>query len=154
MIDQHQTGLGFGLSIADWDQDGDLDFTTRQVFRRNQLIETGTRHFTVATHNIDPDHINSATPTWADWDRDGDLDCGIGNSGSDGYFYENVLYGPQTPRDERRALRVKPVRDSELVPAGLETEYGAVVEVRILEGGRRVGAAAVHVELGGLPQPE
>ena len=126
-----QTGLDLGISSEDWDNDGDMDLTTRQVLRRNQFMETGQATFSVATHNINPTHLTSATPAWADWDRDGDLDCALGNWLSVGHFYENTLYGPDTPEGERRYLRVRVMRDSATVPAGLETEYGAIVEVHV-----------------------
>jgi hypothetical protein len=124
-------GLHLGLSTEDWDNDGDIDFTTRQVFRRNQIVETGLRGFSVATHRIPHEHIFSATPAWADWDKDGDLDCALGNWFSDGHFYESTLYGPTTAPGARRSVRVRPLRHSASVPDGLETEFGAAVEVRI-----------------------
>ncbi len=132
VVQSANTGLGLGLSIEDWDGDGDVDFTTRNVFRRNQLVETGIRTFTVATHGVPQGELNSATPIWADWDRDGDLDCGIGNHGAPGRFYENIAYTSATPDAARRHLRVRPVRDSQSVDRGLETEYGASVRVDVL----------------------
>lgn len=125
------TGLDLGMSAEDWDNDGDIDFTTRQVFRRNQLMETGSANFTVASTNIIPGHLTSATPAWGDWDKDGDLDCALGNWLSTGNFYENVLYDGTEPLSQRRFVRVRVVRDSDTVPAGLETEYGATVEIVI-----------------------
>jgi hypothetical protein len=132
VVQSPTTGLGLGLSIADWDGDGDDDFTTKNVFRRNQLVETGVRTFTVATHNIPESELSAATPAWADWDRDGDLDCALGNHGAPGRFYENVLYVPSTPASERRHLRIRPVRDADGIDRGLETEYGASVRVDVL----------------------
>lgn len=125
------TGLDLGMSAEDWDNDGDIDFTTRQVFRRNMLVETGTRQFTVAPHAIPPAHLTSATPAWGDWDHDGDLDCALGNWLEKARLYANVKYGPTTPLAARRYVRVKPLRDSAQVPAGLETEFGVKVEIRI-----------------------
>ncbi|MCA8960600.1 MAG: VCBS repeat-containing protein, partial [Planctomycetes bacterium] len=122
------TGLDLGMSAEDWDNDGDIDFSTRQVFRRNQLMETGTLSFTVATHSIPSSHITSATPAWCDWDRDGDLDCALGNWLSTGRFYENTLYDGTEPLSERRFVRVRCLDDT-LDPAGLETAYGTIVEV-------------------------
>jgi hypothetical protein len=124
-------GLNLGLSIEDWDNDGDMDFTTRQVFRRNQLMETGNRLFTVATTAITASHISAATPSWGDWDRDGDLDSALGNWLSTGNMYDNNLYDVSTPMSDRRYVRIRPLRDSDDVPAGLETEYGAGVEIDI-----------------------
>jgi hypothetical protein len=130
------TGLTLGMSAEDWDNDGDIDFTTRNVFRRNRIFE-GERLFTIATHEVNPNHNTRATPAWGDWDQDGDLDCAMGNWLELGHFYENTLYGPTTPAALRRFVRVRPVRDSATVPLGLETEYGASVEVRLTETGRR-----------------
>lgn len=133
LIDSPFTGLDLGMSAEDWDNDGDVDFTTRQVFRRNQWME-GQRHFTQASHAIPGGHITSATPSWGDWDHDGDLDCALGNWLSSGHFYHNTLYDAGTPAEDRRHLRIKVLRDSEAVPAGLEAEYGARVEIHPLGG--------------------
>ncbi|HUR29421.1 MAG TPA: VCBS repeat-containing protein [Planctomycetota bacterium] len=124
-------GLGLGLSAEDWDNDGDIDFSTRQVFRRNMLVETGVRSFVVATHSIPANHINSATPAWADWDKDGDLDCALGNWFEQGRFYANSTYDALTPAENRRYLRVRPVKESQAVSRGLDVEYGASVELRV-----------------------
>lgn len=132
-------GLDLGMSAEDWDMDGDIDFTTRQVFRRNQLMETGNRLFTVATHSIPAGHLTSATPAWADWDKDGDLDCALGNWLDMGHFYVNTTYNASTPMSDRRYFRIRPLRDSTTVPAGLETEYATTVELFVAgeEGVRR-----------------
>ena len=74
---------------------------SKQVFRRNMWFEEGQRHFIVATHDLDPDLITSATPGWLDWDRDGDLDTAIGDI-SAAFFYENTLYDAATPADQAR----------------------------------------------------
>lgn len=133
IVDEPFSGLDLGMSAADWDMDGDIDFTTRQVFRRNMLMEEGARHFTVASHTIPSGHISSATPAWADWDHDGDLDCAIGNFDipTTAHFYENTTYDA-TPAAARRHLRVRVLRDSPTVPDGLETEFGASVEVDVI----------------------
>src|SRR6185436_5301116 len=133
LIDSANIGLDLGLSAEDWDNDGDVDFTTRQVFRRNMFLEEGTRHFMVATHTIPPDHITAATPAWGDWDKDGDLDTALGNWSETGRFYVNTLYGPDTPKAAKRHVRVRVMRDSETLDRGLETEYGAAVEL-VLHG--------------------
>ena len=131
VVDSFQIGLDLGISSEDWDNDGDMDLTTRQVFRRNQFMETGTANFTVATHNIPASFLTSATPAWGDWDKDGDLDCALGNWLSVGHFYENTLYDTETPDDDRRYARVRVMRDSDTVPFGLENEYGAIVELHV-----------------------
>ncbi len=125
-------GLDLGMSAEDWDNDGDIDFTTRSVFRRNMLVETGTRLFQVATHNIPASFISSATPAWGDWDRDGDLDCALGNWLEVARLYRNTTYSAATTASQRRYVRVKPLRDSAQVPAGLETEFGASVEIAVV----------------------
>jgi hypothetical protein len=115
--------------VADWDNDGDVDLTTREVFRTNLMMETGEARFVVSPHTIPGEHIHSATPSWADWDLDGDLDAAIGNYFDEGHFYENGLHGPETPEEERRFLRVVPFREG---PArGTPNEFGAIAEVRV-----------------------
>ncbi|HTF87302.1 MAG TPA: VCBS repeat-containing protein [Planctomycetota bacterium] len=131
VVQSPMTGLNLGLSAEDWDNDGDIDFTTRQVFRRNMLIESGARSFVVAPHSIPPSYVISATPAWADWDKDGDLDCALGNYGELARFYLNTTCDPATPLADRRFLRVHPVRESHSVPRGLDVEYGAAAELRV-----------------------
>ena len=130
IIDSPNTGLDLGLSAEDWDHDGDVDFTTRQVFRRNRFVEDGARHFTVARHSIPANHLTSATPAWGDWDKDGDLDCALGNWQSTGHFYVNTAWDGLAA-DQKPYLRVRVVRDDPAVPRGLETEYGAHVNVHL-----------------------
>ena len=129
IIESPDSGLCLGFSFGDWDNDGDIDFTTKEVFRRNMFVETGQRGFIVATHNIPAGHLTNATPAWADWDHDGDIDGLIGNWLSVGHFYDNVTYDESTPLNERRYVRVRVMRDSDTVAAGLETEYGANVQI-------------------------
>ncbi len=124
-------GLGLGMSAEDWDCDGDVDFTTRNVFRRNQVVETGQAGFTVATHQISPEHISMATPAWGDWDKDGDLDCALGDWAGVARFYFNTTYDASTPSHGRRYVRIRPLCDSTSVPRGLENEFGASAEIRV-----------------------
>lgn len=139
-VDDPFSGLVLGMSAADWDMDGDIDFTTREIFRRNRLMEDGTKHFTVATHTIPVEHQDDPTPAWGDWDKDGDQDCALANWGQhDAHLYENTIYGPGTAAADRRHLRVRPLGNSPSVAKGLENQYGAVVEIDLLnaDDGRR-----------------
>ncbi len=135
IFDAYDISLIFGVSAVDWDNDGDLDVTSMSTFRRNQLIEGTPRHFTVATHDLDPAQIGFGTPAWFDFDHDGDQDCGFGGQGSM-WFLENTLYDTTTPSASKRHVRVRVVRDSDAVDRGLETEFGAVVALDV------IGAAA------------
>lgn len=129
VIQSPMQGLDLGLSAEDWDNDGDVDFTTRQVFRRNRFVEDGVRGFTVAQHTLPPNHLTSATPCWGDWDHDGDLDCGLGNWMNKGRFYENTLHEGDVPLDQKPFVRVRVARDDPALPRGLEVEYGARVGI-------------------------
>ncbi|MEM7203157.1 MAG: VCBS repeat-containing protein [Planctomycetota bacterium] len=137
VVQSSLVGKRLGISVADWDNDGDLDLTSRHVFRRNFWAETGQRMFSVATHSIPAAHISSATPSWLDWDRDGDLDCALGNWAEKGRLYENHLYDATTPLAGRRYVRVRPLRGTAAVPAGLSNEFGARVQVHIPDGPAR-----------------
>lgn len=134
VVDQPGTGTELGLSLADWDHDGDLDLTTQGVFRRNLLAEQGALHYAVATDAIAPQHATQATPAWLDFDRDGDLDALLGNWSSTGHLYENRTYDASTPADAKRTVRIRALDDAgpddpPTAAAGLETAFGAVVEV-------------------------
>lgn len=131
IIEDSFIGLNLGMSAEDWDNDGDIDFTTRQVFRRNLLVEEDVPRFRLATHSIPPDHLSAATPAWGDWDRDGDMDCALGNWGGVGHFYENTLYDLGTPASQRRHVRVRALANAPGGSGGLEVEYGATAEVRL-----------------------
>lgn len=131
LVENYTAGASFGLSAADWDLDGDVDCQAQDVWRRNMLVETGVAEFKIATHTIDPLHTGSATVAWADWDRDGDLDAALGNGARGGWLYRNDSYDAATPPAVRRDLRVRVVRESAAVARGLETEYGAAVELRV-----------------------
>ncbi len=120
-----------GLSVIDWDNDGDLDLTSRDAFHLNRFLETGgTPGFYLATHDIDPHHLAfkdpadpdndrrdfpGVVPAWGDWDQDGDVDCALANFFQSNrqerlsHFYENILYGDSTRPDEKQYVRVRPV---------------------------------------------
>jgi hypothetical protein len=131
VVEAHSINNRLGLTYADWDNDGDIDITTRQAFRRNMFVETGVTSFAVATHAIPLDHIGSNLSPWGDWDLDGDVDTALTSYNGQGRIYDNTLYDDATPLSERRYVRVRVVNDSALVPMGLETEYGASVEVKV-----------------------
>lgn len=130
LIEDYQTGAGFALSAADWDGDGDLDFMALNSFRRNMFQETGRPGFELAKHQISPGLIANATSAWADWDKDGDLDLAVGNGRNGSFLFQNDLYDANTGLAQKRHLRVHVLRDSASVANGLETEFGASVEIR------------------------
>ncbi len=130
VLERPGDGSTEGCSAEDWDLDGDLDVSTGHIFRRNLLVENGERYLRIATHSIES-FLDFPAPTWGDWDKDGDLDCMMANWRGRGTFLRNYTYGPATPALDRLALRVRPVNDSLLVARGLETEFGATVEVRV-----------------------
>jgi hypothetical protein len=118
----------FGMSFADWDNDGDQDVTMAGRFEENQWREDGSHGFIM----IDTDaNQGYALPGWFDWDFDGDLDIGLGTWGNRARFFTNALYDA-TAEGDRHFLRVRPVADSALVEDGVDTEYGATVEVRVV----------------------
>lgn len=127
-IEDFRNGATFGMSVADFDGDGDLDMQALDTFRRNMMMESGQKYFELATHNIDPIDLRGATVAWGDWDRDGDMDAAVG-AGIASTLLENTSFDASTPASERTDLRVRVVNNSPDVPRGLETEYGAVVEV-------------------------
>ncbi|TAH38699.1 MAG: VCBS repeat-containing protein [Planctomycetota bacterium] len=131
IIESYLDGAAYGLSVADWDNDGDMDFGAANTFRRNLHADTGARQFLLASNQVNPDHLRSAAPAWADWDQDGDTDLAIGNGMFGSYLYQNDSYDAATPWKQRRHLRVRVVRDSPALARGLETEYGASVEVLV-----------------------
>jgi VCBS repeat protein len=122
VIESPQLGASHGLSTEDWDQDGDIDACTTNVLRTNLLVETGERRMVVL-----PDVSGGASIAWADYDKDGDPDALTAG----GALLRNDTYGPSTPPAEKHSLRVRVVRDSGLVARGLETEFGATVELRV-----------------------
>ncbi len=128
-IEDSQLGASEGCSAEDWDLDGDLDLSTAEIFRRNLLVETGTPFLRLATHNIPPNQIGFASPTWGDWDHDGDPDCILANWRAASFLFRNTTYDDTTPHARRLSIRVRVVRDSPTVPRGLETEFGATVEL-------------------------
>ena len=128
LIDNPSVGIGLGISAADWDNDGDFDLTMRHEFRRNQLVETGQRKFTVASHTIPSGHLICALPAWGDFDKDGDLDCAIADScPNPAHLYRNVTYDDATPLEQRRYVRVRRRQPSSVFPEGLDNEFGATV---------------------------
>src|SRR5262245_108258 len=129
-LEEPAIGATEGCSAEDWDLDGDLDLTTAGIFRRNLLVE-GQPFLRLATTSIPDSSTELCLPAWGDWDKDGDPDCALASFGSLGSFYKNVSYGDDTAPLERLTVRVRPVRDSDTVARGLETEFGATVELRV-----------------------
>jgi hypothetical protein len=132
-------GFDFGLSAADWDNDGDLDLTTRFLFRQNRILDANERRFVVAEADIPFGHIELPAIAWFDYDRDGDLDCAISNVPAtvipgNSHLYVNTTYTPSTPTP-RRHVRVRPVTDAGNAPDGLETEFGASATLTVADAG-------------------
>ncbi|HEX6885978.1 MAG TPA: VCBS repeat-containing protein [Planctomycetota bacterium] len=124
------TSLALGCSAEDWDLDGDIDLSADRYFLRNLLVESGQPLLRLASHSLGTFILSS--PAWCDWDRDGDIDCVLGGaSGTQSPILRNTTYGTTTGALQKLTLRVRPVRDSALVPRGLETEFGATVELRV-----------------------
>jgi hypothetical protein len=148
VLESPLAGLYVGMSAEDWDNDGDIDLTSRHVFRTNMLVEEGHPRFAVAPTSIPLEDRSDATPAWGDWDKDGDLDCALGNYGGNGWLFENTTYSNPTALPEKGYVRVRPVRDSRTISRGLETEFGAIAEVRVLTGSdpfrRRKFVASSH----------
>jgi VCBS repeat protein len=128
VIEDYIAGAGYGISAADWDNDGDLDFTANDVFRRNMMMETGVPGFTLLSS---PNVPQVGAPAWADWDLDGDMDLATADGPGDSWLYQNDTYGPGVPLSERRHVRIRVVNDASWLDRGLETEYGAQVELTL-----------------------
>lgn len=124
-------GSCIDVTNVDFDNDGDIDLTLDGLFMKNEFLETGQRRFSVATTTIPAGSFPNTVFAWADWNRDGDMDLAMGNNGVGGFFYDNDLYGPNTPEASKRHVRVRVVRDSDTFERGLETEYGASVELHL-----------------------
>ncbi|MBM3985395.1 MAG: VCBS repeat-containing protein, partial [Planctomycetes bacterium] len=142
VIDAPFLGVGLGLSAEDWDADGDIDFTTRHVFRRNRLLETGTRKFTLGLTPIPASYTTSATPAWADWDRDGDLDMALGNYLFHGSFWTNTSWDAGADASERRDVRVLALDDGP--PGGAQSAFGATVELVLAGEGDSPGGGPLR----------
>jgi hypothetical protein len=129
VVEDYVDGAAYGISAADWDNDGDIDITTNDVFRTSRVMDTGVAEWR---------KINSASvpqvgaPAWADWDLDGDLDLAVADGRNVSFLYRNDLYDAQTPLADKRYLRVRVVDDEPGIARGLEVEYGATVELKLL----------------------
>ena len=128
VVEDYLDGAAYGISAADWDNDGDIDITTNDVFRTSRVMESGVAEWR---------KINSASvpqvgaPAWADFDRDGDLDLAVADGRQVSFLYQNDLYGPGTPLADKRYLRVRVVDDAAGIARGVETEFGATVELKL-----------------------
>jgi hypothetical protein len=107
-------GETYGVSLADYDNDGDLDlFATRRFHEGNMLYANdGTGHFQRMDElAVSLDEGDSYHSAWGDLDRDGFLDVVVANREEDSFFYMNdgsggftrIMYGqlPNTPGDSR-----------------------------------------------------
>ncbi|MCH2100923.1 MAG: VCBS repeat-containing protein [Planctomycetes bacterium] len=128
VVEDYVSGSAYGISAADWDNDGDIDITTNDVFRTNRMMESDTAEW----HIVASSHVPEVgAPAWADWDLDGDLDLAVGDGPGVSFLYRNDLYGPQTPLADKRYVRVRVVDDAPGLLRGVETEYGAIVELKM-----------------------
>jgi len=135
----------WGLSPADWDNDGDVDLTVGRWFLRNNFFDStaagipctfGEDCFEFVTFADDPNLAN-AIPAWADVDRDGDLDCAqpafVANPTVRQRLFRNHLYTDDCNEPVKRYVNVRPVRAAPT--NGLnnrdytENEFGAIVEL-------------------------
>ena len=128
VVEDYINGSAYGISAADWDNDGDIDITTNDVFRTSRMMETGAAEWRIIAS---PSVPQVGAPAWADWDLDGDLDLAVGDGRNVSFLYRNDLYGPQTPLADKRYLRVRVVDDAPGIARGVETEYGATVELKM-----------------------
>lgn len=121
-----------GLALADWDGDGDHDLIGRGIFRVNRLVDQGVLQFQETTIPVGLPEDRDALAAFADWDLDGDLDTAVATWAQNGYFFENTTFDGETDVAARPYLRIRPLLEDDDVEAGLETEFGAVVEVRVV----------------------
>jgi len=110
----NDVGQTYGVSLADFDNDGDLDlYATRRFSEGNMLYANdGTGHFQKLTA-ISPSQYGSDCyhSAWGDLDRDGDMDLIVANRNADNFFFINngdasftrIMYGqlPNTAGDSR-----------------------------------------------------
>ncbi len=87
----------FGVSLADYDNDGDLDVFIANFGTNNSLFENqgNARFVQIETGDIVQNKGQSATGIWADYDLDGDLDIFVPN-GRENFLYENIGSGTFT----------------------------------------------------------
>ena len=131
LVEDFLSGATFGVSAADWDNDGDIDITGTDIFRRNMFMETGVPGFEIIGNSSAPE---ASTPGWADWDRDGDLDMAVG-SATNNFLYRNTTYDHTTAAADKRHIWLRIVDDAAGHPRGLETEFGAVARIDVHNAG-------------------
>ena len=153
-IEDYRNGSSYGLSVADWDGDGDLDCQTLTVFRRNLFVETGAKGLALAPHSLPNAHLSNTAAAWGDWDRDGDPDFAAATGGFDCMLYRNDVYGPATPAADKRHVRVRALTDSTSVTEGIEGEYGASLALIVRGDESRPRKALVSSASGYVNQNE
>lgn len=125
-----------GLALSDWDGDGDPDLIGAGVFRYNRLVEDGELEFQETNTLVPPTPMLTAgfgvIAAFADWDHDGDLDTAMASFANQGYFFENTTYSLDDPASDRPYVRVRPMRRFAENVSELETEFGAIVEVTVI----------------------
>jgi len=140
--------IPYSLSVADFDQDGDLDIhansytkrfgviATKDVLARpvpyhdavnggrNELLRNdGDFKFRIVTKQVGLDvenHKFSYSSSWVDYDQDGDLDLYVANDFGRNYFFENQLVPSGEAVFEEKA-EVAGIQD---VAAGMSTCWG------------------------------
>ena len=128
IIEDHMAGASFGIGVCDFDLDGDEDFLGLNTIRKNTAAQ-GRIGFKLIPNPIPPSFTTGGVPGWCDWDRDGDADLFLANGNYGTWLFENTTYDSQTSMAKRRDLRVRAVKADDLVPRGLESEYGTVIEL-------------------------
>jgi enediyne biosynthesis protein E4 len=120
--------MGFGGSVADVDDDGDLDvFVTRYTQPNLLLLNDGRGHFEEAAveRGIDGGMHRSSSSAWADFDGDGDLDLAVGGHG---LIIEDGRNSGEFPPGEKTWLYQNDGQGfftdvSNLLPPGVQASY-------------------------------
>jgi len=147
-VEAFPQAVPYSLSVADYDQDGDIDIyvncytkrfgvlATKDVLARpvpyhdavnggrNELLQNeGGFRFRLVTKQAGLGEQNykfSYSSSWEDYDLDGDLDLYIANDFGRNYFFENQLVPSGRPVFHEKAAEV----GIEDIAAGMSTSWG------------------------------